>query len=148
MSVTNADAIIYNLPTMPNQETQYQAADRIATVTLDRPDKLNAWTAVMEHEVRAAMAATENDENIRVIVLTGAGRGFYAGADMSLLSTVAEKESTRRNGRRRSGLPVGSARASERIFKRSIRISRNALVIPSACPCAVVALSEAGAELT
>jgi enoyl-CoA hydratase/carnithine racemase len=44
----------------------------------------------MEHEVRA-MAAAENDENIRVIVLTGVGCGFCAGADMSLLSTVAEK---------------------------------------------------------
>ena len=76
---------------MPNQETQYQVADRIATITLNRPDKLNAWTAVMEHEVRAAIAAAENDENVRVIVLTGAGRGFCAGADMSLLSTVAEK---------------------------------------------------------
>jgi hypothetical protein len=75
---------------MPNQETQYQVADRIATITLDRPDKLNAWTAVIEHEVRA-MAAAENDENIRVIVLTGAGRGFCAGSDMSLLSTVAKK---------------------------------------------------------
>jgi enoyl-CoA hydratase/carnithine racemase len=76
---------------MPNQETQYQAADRIATITLNRPDKLNAWTAIMEHEVRAAITAAENDENVRVIVLTGAGRGFCAGADMSLLSTVAEK---------------------------------------------------------
>jgi enoyl-CoA hydratase/carnithine racemase len=76
---------------MPNQGTQYQVADRIATITIDRPDKLNAWTAIMEHEVRAAMAAAENEENIRVIVLTGAGRGFCAGADMSLLSTVAEK---------------------------------------------------------
>ena len=76
---------------MPNQETQYQVADRIATITLNRPDKLNAWTAVMEQEVRAATAAAENDDNVRVIVLTGAGRGFCAGADMSLLSTVAEK---------------------------------------------------------
>jgi enoyl-CoA hydratase/carnithine racemase len=64
---------------MPNQETQYQVADRIAAITLDSPDKLNAWTAVMECEVRAAIAAAENDEKVRVIVLTGAARGFCAG---------------------------------------------------------------------
>jgi enoyl-CoA hydratase/carnithine racemase len=77
--------------TMPNQETIYQVADRVATLTLNRPDKLNAWTAVMEREVRAAISDAEREENVRVIVLTGAGRGFCAGADMSLLSTVAEK---------------------------------------------------------
>src|SRR5579863_253429 len=77
--------------TMPNQETLYEVAKRVATITLNRPDKLNAWTAVMELEVRAAMAEAERDENVRVIVLTGAGRGFCAGADMSLLSTVATK---------------------------------------------------------
>jgi enoyl-CoA hydratase/carnithine racemase len=76
---------------MPNQETIYRVADRVATLTLNRPDKLNAWTAIMEREVRAAMEEAERDENVRVIVLTGAGRGFCAGADMSLLSTVAEK---------------------------------------------------------
>ena len=76
---------------MPNQETLYEVVKRVATITLNRPDKLNAWTAVMEQEVRAAMAEAERDENIRVIVLTGAGRGFCAGADMSLLSTVATK---------------------------------------------------------
>ena len=76
---------------MPNQETLYEVAKRVATITLNRPDKLNAWTAVMEQEVRAAMAEAERDENVRVIVLTGAGRGFCAGADMSLLSTVAAK---------------------------------------------------------
>jgi enoyl-CoA hydratase/carnithine racemase len=76
---------------MPNQETLYQVADRVATITLNRPDKLNAWTAVMESEVRAAIGEAERDENVRVIVLTGAGRGFCAGADISLLSTVATK---------------------------------------------------------
>jgi enoyl-CoA hydratase/carnithine racemase len=76
---------------MPNQETLYQVADRVATITLNRPDKLNAWTSVMEREVRAAMGEADKDENVRVIVLAGAGRGFCAGADMSLLSTVAEK---------------------------------------------------------
>ena len=76
---------------MANQETLYQVADRVATITLNRPDKLNAWTAVMEGEVRAAMEEAEKDGNVRVIVLTGAGRGFCAGADMSLLNTVAVK---------------------------------------------------------
>jgi len=76
---------------MLNQETQYHVADRVATITLNRPDKLNAWTAVMEREVRAAMAKAEKDENVRVIVLTGAGRGFCAGADMSLLRSIADK---------------------------------------------------------
>jgi enoyl-CoA hydratase/carnithine racemase len=76
---------------MPNQETLYEVGKRVATITLNRPDKLNAWTAVMEQEVRAAMAEAEGDENVRVIALTGAGRGFCAGADMSLLSTVATK---------------------------------------------------------
>ena len=75
---------------MTNQETLYQVTQHVATITLNRPDKLNAWTAVMEREVREAMEDAERDENVRVIILTGAGRGFCAGADMSLLSSVAE----------------------------------------------------------
>lgn len=75
---------------MPNQETLYSIADRVATITLNRPDKLNAWTAIMEREMRSAIEEAERDDQVRVIVLTGAGRGFCAGADMSLLSSVAE----------------------------------------------------------
>src|SRR5579863_2328498 len=76
---------------MPTQETLYNVANRVATITLNRPDKLNAWTALMESEVRSHMENAEQDDGVRVIVLTGAGRGFCAGADMSLLSAVAER---------------------------------------------------------
>lgn len=74
---------------MSNTETLYSVADRVATITLNRPEKLNAWTAVMEQEVRSHIEQAEADGDVRVIVLTGAGRGFCAGADMSLLSRVA-----------------------------------------------------------
>ena len=99
---------------MPNQETQYEVAKRVATITLNRPDKLNAWTAVMEQEVRAAMAEAERDENVRVIVLTGAGRGICAGADMSLLSTVATKglDAAQRAQAVQAGADLGSRSGS------------------------------------
>jgi len=71
------------------EEILYDVTDRIASITLNRPDKLNAWTGRMDQEVRAAIASAEADEDVRVIVLTGAGRGFCAGADMSLLSSLA-----------------------------------------------------------
>ncbi len=75
---------------MPSYEQiLYDVADGVATVTLNRPDKLNAWTGQMEKEVQAAMAQAEADEHVRVIVLTGAGRGFCAGADMQDLGKVA-----------------------------------------------------------
>jgi enoyl-CoA hydratase/carnithine racemase len=76
---------------VPYEQILYEVKDRVATVTLNRPDKLNAWTATMEREVRAAMTSAEEDENVRVILLTGAGRGFCAGADMSLLSGIASQ---------------------------------------------------------
>jgi 1,4-dihydroxy-2-naphthoyl-CoA synthase len=71
------------------QEILYDVSGGIATITLNRPDKLNAWTAQMDVDVRAAIASAEKEESARVIVLTGAGRGFCAGADMSLLSEIA-----------------------------------------------------------
>src|SRR6266851_972513 len=76
---------------MPTQETLYHIANRVATINLNRPDKLNAWTALMEREVRSHMENAEQDDEVRVIILTGAGRGFCSGADMSLLSAVAER---------------------------------------------------------
>ena len=92
-------------------EIDYAVADRIATIALNRPDNLNAWTPTMETELRAAMAEAARDEGVRVIVLTGAGRGFCAGADMSLLQSSAGEtpeqaiERTRRSSEVRVVMP-------------------------------------------
>jgi enoyl-CoA hydratase/carnithine racemase len=72
------------------EQILYTTDSAVATITLNRPDRLNAWTRTMESEVTAAVREAEADEAVRAIVLTGAGRGFCAGADMSLLSSVAE----------------------------------------------------------
>ena len=61
---------------------------RIAVVTLNRPDKLNALTKVMEAELRSAMEAVDRDDAIRVVVLTGAGKGFCAGMDIGELEVL------------------------------------------------------------
>ena len=73
---------------MAYEHILYGVADRIATVTLNRPERLNAWTRIMEREVRDAMEQAAKDEAVRVIVLTGAGRGFCAGADMDNLTSI------------------------------------------------------------
>jgi enoyl-CoA hydratase/carnithine racemase len=73
---------------MSYREILYSVDDRVATITLNRPDKLNAWTMTMSEEVREAMFAAEADPEVRVIVFTGAGRGFCAGADMSMLGGI------------------------------------------------------------
>jgi enoyl-CoA hydratase/carnithine racemase len=67
------------------QHILYEVSEKIATITLNRPDRMNAWTPIMEHDVRHAMEAAAGDDNVRVIVLTGAGRVFCAGADMDAL---------------------------------------------------------------
>lgn len=73
-----------------SEEVLLEKSDGIATVTLNRPAQLNAWTAQMNIDYCAAMAEAEEDPDVRVIILTGAGdRGFCAGADMSLLSGLA-----------------------------------------------------------
>jgi enoyl-CoA hydratase/carnithine racemase len=73
---------------MAHQHILYAVADGVATVTLNRPDRLNAWTGTMQHEVKQAMRDASADDSVRVIVLTGAGRGFCAGADMDHLQAI------------------------------------------------------------
>lgn len=79
----------------------YEVAEKIATITLNRPDRMNAWTPVMERDVRHAMETAAADDNVRVIVLTGAGRAFCAGADMDALKGLDPDDV-----RRATGLPA------------------------------------------
>lgn len=74
------------------EQVLYDAASSVATITLNRPDKLNAWTQQMELEVAEAFKVAADDDAVRAIVFTGAGRGFCAGADMSLLNALASTD--------------------------------------------------------
>jgi enoyl-CoA hydratase/carnithine racemase len=73
---------------MAYEDILYAVEDGVATLTLNRPERLNAWRPEMDRDVRAAMREAARDDAVRVIVLTGAGRGFCAGADMSVLTAV------------------------------------------------------------
>jgi enoyl-CoA hydratase/carnithine racemase len=67
-----------------------EVRDGVAVLTLNRPGRLNAWTQELEHAYFAALAECAASEDVRVIVVTGAGRGFCAGADMNELQSLGE----------------------------------------------------------
>jgi enoyl-CoA hydratase/carnithine racemase len=67
---------------MAYSQIAYYVADRVATITLDRPDRLNAFTVTMQRELCAAIDAVDADPEVRAVVVTGRGRAFCAGADL------------------------------------------------------------------
>lgn len=68
---------------MSYQQISYEVQDRIATITLNRPERLNAFTAGMMQEMVDALDRVSADDDVRAVIVTGAGRGFCAGADLS-----------------------------------------------------------------
>ena len=68
---------------MTFEQIRYVAADGVVTITLNRPEKLNAVTSVLIRELIAAFDAVDADDGARVVIVTGAGRAFCAGADLS-----------------------------------------------------------------
>jgi enoyl-CoA hydratase/carnithine racemase len=67
---------------MDFEDIRYEVADHVLTITLDRPDRLNAFTPTMGRELIEAIDRAEADDDVRAVVVTGAGRGFCAGADL------------------------------------------------------------------
>ena len=68
---------------MDFEQIRYEVEDGILTITLDRPDRLNAWTPRMCQELLAAYDAADADDAVRAIVMTGEGRAYCAGADLA-----------------------------------------------------------------
>jgi enoyl-CoA hydratase/carnithine racemase len=77
------------------QEIRYDVDEPVAVITMNRPDRLNAFTHRMLAELRHAFAAAEQDPAVVGIVLTGAGRGFCAGMDMGALDSMADGSGAR-----------------------------------------------------
>jgi len=71
------------MPLLPLETTRYEVDHGIATITLDRPDHLNAYNPRMRLELEALLDETDGDDDVRVVIVTGAGRAFCAGADLS-----------------------------------------------------------------
>ncbi|MEA2426222.1 MAG: hypothetical protein QOH13_2632, partial [Thermoleophilaceae bacterium] len=66
---------------MDYEQIRYEVADGVLTITLNRPDRLNAFTETMMHELIAAFDASDADDDVRAVIVTGEGRGFCAGDD-------------------------------------------------------------------
>src|SRR6266699_2326866 len=80
---------------MAYETIRYEVAEQILTVTLNRPDKLNAFNGAMQKELIDAFDAADKDDNIRAIIVTGEGRGFCAGADLSSGADTFDRDARR-----------------------------------------------------
>ena len=76
---------------MTYENILFDVTDGVATITLDRPDKLNAYTTEMGEEVTAAFRKVRGDDAVRAVILTGAGRGFCAGVDLERVKTRSDR---------------------------------------------------------
>jgi enoyl-CoA hydratase/carnithine racemase len=88
-------------------EIRYEVADGVATITLHRPDRLNAFTTTMARELMAALDATDADDNVRVVLMTGSGRGFCAGADLGRAGSTFDATDETRAAERADFATIG-----------------------------------------
>ena len=80
---------------MAYETIKYEVAEQILTITLNRPDKLNAFNATMQQELIDAFDKADKDDDVRAIIVTGEGRGFCAGADLSSGANTFDRDARR-----------------------------------------------------
>jgi enoyl-CoA hydratase/carnithine racemase len=88
------------------QLVRYEIADAVCTITLDHPERRNAWSPAMEEQYFAALDRAATDEQVRAIVLTGAGTSFCPGLDTQRLEAAAGSVGLRLEGRRSQHYPL------------------------------------------
>ena len=88
---------------MPLDEILYDVADSVCTLTLNRPDRLNAVTSRMIHELIEAFDRADTDDAVRAVIVTGRGRAFCAGADLAAGGATFDRGSTRPEDHRDGG---------------------------------------------
>jgi 2-(1,2-epoxy-1,2-dihydrophenyl)acetyl-CoA isomerase len=118
---------------MAYENIKFETASGIARITLNRPDRLNSFTSAMHAEVREALGAINTDRSLRVLLLTGAGRGFCAGQDLSDRAVAP------------GGAPVDLGASIEQNY-RPLVLALRALPMPVVCAVNGVAAG-AGANL-
>jgi enoyl-CoA hydratase/carnithine racemase len=111
---------------MAYETITYEVSEQILTITLNRPEKLNAFNATMQQELIEAFDRADADDNVRVIIVTGAGRAFCAGADLSSGANTFDRDARRGPVRRLANGAVdysdpqardGGGQVTLRIFK-------------------------------
>src|SRR5471032_2131576 len=111
---------------MAYETIKYEVAEQILTITLNRPDKLNAFNGAMQKELINAFDQADRDDNVRAIIVTGAGRGFCAGADLSSGADTFDRDARRGPAKRLANGSVdysdpnvrdGGGQVTLRIFK-------------------------------
>jgi enoyl-CoA hydratase/carnithine racemase len=103
--------------TVEYQQIRYEVEDRILTITLNRPERLNAFTGVMLAEMTDAFDRADADDDIRAIIVTGAGRGFCAGADLEKGAGTFNYENNPRDRKAGSWERDGGGLLTLRIFE-------------------------------
>src|SRR4051794_41840892 len=98
---------------MDFEEIRYEVADRVLTITLDRPDRLNAFTQTMGRELIEAFDQADVDDEVRAVIVTGAGRGVCAGAGLSAGGGTLRRAAGPKQG---GGPPRGGGQGGARVF--------------------------------